>query len=179
MYHVYRFLNADDEVIYIGKTQVSMHKRMRFHSSSNSHLPKECYEQLDRVEYLKIYNKSEMDIKELYYINKWKPKFNTYSKAEESFTMEIVEDKKWRTFQSGKQDTSFLDWGDDINKIWEYTFYLVATFVAYDEDREVVKNRFEHLIDTMYDYFEKNNEEDEGKTDIKKAEELLEKLKSI
>jgi len=68
MYFVYKFIDSKDEVIYVGKTKVGIRNRINQHFSNSGHLSKECYRQVQRIEYQTIPNKLEMDIKELYYI---------------------------------------------------------------------------------------------------------------
>ena len=50
-YYVYRFLNNKNEIIYVGKS-VNFINRMKQHFGSNGHLPKECYDNVDKIEYI-------------------------------------------------------------------------------------------------------------------------------
>ena len=68
---IYRFLNKDSEIIYIGKA-VNLTQRMRCHN----HLPKSCYEERVMVEFIEFDTEDEMDFAERYYIAKYKPKYN-------------------------------------------------------------------------------------------------------
>lgn len=68
---IYRFLNKDNEIIYIGKA-VNLTQRMRCHN----HLPKSCYEERVTVEFIEFDTDDEMDFAERYYIAKYKPKYN-------------------------------------------------------------------------------------------------------
>lgn len=72
--YIYRFLNNENEVIYIGKTD-ALNYRISNHFS-NGHLPKECYESVAKIEYLPMKSTTIMNIKELYYINLYKPMYN-------------------------------------------------------------------------------------------------------
>ena len=51
MPYVYRFLNSEGKIIYIGKT-VNIKNRMQQHFSKG-HLPAECYRNVARIEYKK------------------------------------------------------------------------------------------------------------------------------
>lgn len=73
--YVYRFLDIDGNVIYVGKTEKLM-QRIRSHFSCG-HLPKKCYEETCKIQYICMKSIVLMDIKELYYINLYKPKYNT------------------------------------------------------------------------------------------------------
>lgn len=65
MYYVYRFLDKNKSVIYVGKTKQSLETRFRGHQ----HLPAECYAMTYQIEYIKCSTESDMSIKEIYYIN--------------------------------------------------------------------------------------------------------------
>lgn len=97
-YFVYRFLNSDEDVVYVGKTRNSLEKRMSVHFGNSGHLSKEQLDTVATIEYLDFDSRVEMDIAELYYINKWKPPFNTQSKYDEEFSMEPRVDDQWKPF---------------------------------------------------------------------------------
>lgn len=78
MYCVYRFLNYENEILYIGKTK-DINIRMNTHFGDKGHLGKDKYEQVSRIEYMICDNESDMVVKEIYFINKYKPPFNTQS----------------------------------------------------------------------------------------------------
>lgn len=90
-YYVYRFLNENDDILYVGKTRQLIKKRMRDHFGSQGHLSTECYSEVANVEYLKLGSRMEMDIVEIYYINKYKPLFNVHLKYEENLTVHLGE----------------------------------------------------------------------------------------
>ena len=73
---VYRFLNFDKEVIYVGKTE-RIEYRINSHISKNSHLPMKCYEEIYKIQFMTLSSTVLMDIKEMYYINLYKPKYNS------------------------------------------------------------------------------------------------------
>lgn len=98
MFYVYRFLDQNDNIIYIGKTN-NMDNRMYIHFHSG-HLPKECYCSVSKIEYIKLETKIEMDIVELYYINKVKPKYNIKDKQNEELQLNLKEEYKWHTYLS-------------------------------------------------------------------------------
>lgn len=76
-YYVYRFLNSENEIIYVGKTS-NLQNRMKQHfSDHNGHLPKDCYDNVVKIEYIELNHPIDMTIYELYYISQYKPKYNT------------------------------------------------------------------------------------------------------
>ena len=68
---VYRFLNENKEIIYIGKAKV-LKNRLNGHS----HLPDACYKETKVIEYVEFDTNDDMDFAERYYIMKFKPKYN-------------------------------------------------------------------------------------------------------
>lgn len=72
---IYRFLNENNEIVYVGKT-TNIKNRMYQHFISGGHLRQEQYNQVVKIEYIECKNEADMSIKEIYFINKYKPKFN-------------------------------------------------------------------------------------------------------
>lgn len=92
-YYVYCFFNKYGEAIYVGKTN-NLTYRMIDHFN-NGHLSDEVYDEVTSVEYQILLSKVEMDIMELYYINKWKPKHNTMNKSNERVSITIDNKNRW------------------------------------------------------------------------------------
>lgn len=77
MSYVYKFLDYEDNILYIGKTN-NFKNRMKQHFNINGmgHLPKECYENVAKIYYIKVDGKTNVDIYETFLINKYRPKYN-------------------------------------------------------------------------------------------------------
>lgn len=98
--YIYRYLNTNGKIIYVGKTQ-NINNRQSQHFGSTGHLPHECYAEVEKIEYIKSPTKIDMDIKELYYINKWKPKYNIINKQKEELSLLIDESEDiWIVFNT-------------------------------------------------------------------------------
>lgn len=69
-YYIYKYLNKNEEIIYIGLTSRPIQRRIKEHEVEE--LQKETY----RIEYAKVKTEADMRMYELYYINKYNPKFN-------------------------------------------------------------------------------------------------------
>ena len=69
---VYRFLNKDNEIIYIGKA-----KDLKNRLNGHNHLPAECYDERINIEYVEFEYEEDMNFAERYYIQKNSPKYNT------------------------------------------------------------------------------------------------------
>lgn len=104
MFYVYRFKDKHEQIVYIGKTK-NLKNRMSQHFSESGHLSQDKYNQVESIEYLELPTKIDMDIKELYYINVWKPEFNTVNKQVEEMTVQVNEESdEWIVFKSEKQE---------------------------------------------------------------------------
>lgn len=95
-YFLYRFLK-DDEIIYIGKTK-DLDKRLRVHFSGNGHLSHECYYETDKIEYARLKTNTEMDMLEIYYINKYSPKYNDACNYQEKDIFMNIKEVEWISF---------------------------------------------------------------------------------
>lgn len=93
-FYVYRFKNEENEIIYVGKTK-NLEQRIRTHFGKQGHLPKECYEEVRKIEFLVFEKESLMGIKELYYIAKFQPKYNVADKSDYLFLNALEEGDKW------------------------------------------------------------------------------------
>ena len=65
MFYVYRFLDKHGKSIYVGKTSMRLDRRFGEHV----HLPDKCYAATRRVEYIECQTRTDMTIREVYYIN--------------------------------------------------------------------------------------------------------------
>ena len=117
---VYRFLNKDNEVIYIGKA-----KDLKQRLSSHNHLPKECYDERTCVEYIKFKTEDDMNFAERYFILKCNPKYNTIL-ANKDFNLNSIElnVKKWNIYignktQDKEVEESNVDLADLIEELKE------------------------------------------------------------
>lgn len=103
-YYVYRFVDENHNIIYVGRTN-DLFTRMSTHFGKNGHLPKACYEQVHRIDYLQVETKNDMKIKELYYISRYRPLFNTVDTGEVTFELNEPADA-WVTMD--EPNTSLL-----------------------------------------------------------------------
>lgn len=79
-YCVYKFLDKDDNVLYIGKSK-QFKTRIFNHLRNKSHLPNECIEKINRIEFLDFKYECDMNIFELYCISYYNPPYNKDSKS--------------------------------------------------------------------------------------------------
>lgn len=90
-FYVYRFLNDNGEVIYIGRTNDLQRRLETEHFSEYGHLSKECYRECKTIEFMELDSKSEMKVYELYLINRYSPKYNVMENRNDDFTFILKE----------------------------------------------------------------------------------------
>ena len=96
-YYVYRFLDINDNVIYIGRTK-NISNRINGHISSG-HLPNECYTSIEKIEYIELETFADMCIYEIYYINEYFPLYNTSEKDLEGIKSTInISEIEWQIY---------------------------------------------------------------------------------
>jgi len=98
MAYTYRFVDTDENVIYVGYTGQTMAKRISQHFTKG-HLPKRCYKSIARIDYIKWDSKSDAQVMEVYYINKYHPKFNKLDKQGDRLNIQIEDEKEWKVYQ--------------------------------------------------------------------------------
>ena len=101
MAYTYRFKDIEGNIIYVGFTGQSMAERMNQHFTKG-HLPAECYKSVASIEYMKFKTKSDAQVMEVYFINKYKPKFNKLNKKSDALTINLGEEN-WKVYQVLKQ----------------------------------------------------------------------------
>lgn len=82
MHYVYFFLNSNREIIYIGRTN-NIEKRMKSHFLYGGHLVSRAYLETKHVVYIELPTLVDSKIKEIYYINYYKPRYNTADKQDD------------------------------------------------------------------------------------------------
>ena len=123
---VYRFLDKDGNVLYVGSTQNSLSARIGNHSC-NGHLLGKCYDDTVSIEYIMLPTKTDRKIAELYFINKYQPPYNTKDKDElgTSFTIQFLECFTWKKY---KGFVSFLKTKEQVEKSdylkWSYDHFI-------------------------------------------------------
>lgn len=100
--YIYRFVNKDQKVIYVGKTN-NLNKRYNQHFGKRGHLTKDCYNSVWKIEYIKVDSELNALLLETYYINKFRPKYNKLNKTYRSTNTENVNLKEiqnnWKLYK--------------------------------------------------------------------------------
>lgn len=93
MGYLYRFLDKNNNILYIGKTSRSLLNRLKGHN----HLPDKCYKNINKIEYKEINNLSDLALLEIYYINTYLPQYNIDSKGTKPLSIKLIDPyKNWQ-----------------------------------------------------------------------------------
>lgn len=154
MYYLYRFLDKNGNVIYVGRTDQPLIDRINTHN----HLPERCYKDRKKIEYSICKDKPTLVIYELYYINKWKPKYNTVQKYKDEIGLQLPEltwelynpkdffqnntkNKKKKKYGIEPREkricTNKKVWSDFKNAIDKYPKKTIEEFIELVESREI------------------------------------------
>ena len=98
MAYTYRFVDANENIIYVGYTGQSMAKRIGQHFEKGQ-LPKKCYKSIAKIEYIKWDTKSDAQVMEVYYINKYHPRYNRLENQNDRLNIQMNEEKEWEVYQ--------------------------------------------------------------------------------
>lgn len=130
MAFIYRFINQDNTVIYVGKTSQTLDKRIGQHFTKG-HLPKECYKSIVRIEYQKYKTEADALIMETYYITKYDPKYNKLQKSRDLPSLEL-DINEWKLYKQYKltKPIKKLRFGPIQITFLIYLIYLIINFIA-------------------------------------------------
>lgn len=101
--YTYRFIDANNNIIYVGKTSQTMDQRMCQHFGGKGHLPNQCYQSVARIEYKKWKTESDALIMETYYITKYGPRFNKLQQSRDVPSMMLDDKEDWKIYKEFKQ----------------------------------------------------------------------------
>lgn len=102
---VYKYV-YDDQIIYIGKTNVSLNQRIYGHSKEDKF---QDYLDKAKVYYAELKNNTETSFVELYLINKYKPILNVASVLDGNSNI-FMEEPEWQSWEK------FFEENEDISK---------------------------------------------------------------
>lgn len=97
MAYTYRFIDNKGTIIYLGYTGQKLEERMNQHFTKG-HLSNECYRSVCKIEYIKWKSKSDAQVMETYYINKYKPCYNKQNKRNDALTIKLDEGT-WKLYK--------------------------------------------------------------------------------
>ena len=130
MAYTYRFVDANENIIYVGYTGQSMAKRIGQHFEKG-HLPKKCYKSIARIECIKWETKSDAQVMEVYYINKYHPIYNKLDKQNDHLNIQVTDEKEWEVYQVIKKPNIKYDPENGILTwiMWGALAYAIISFL--------------------------------------------------
>lgn len=142
---VYRFINKDEEIIYVGSTE-DLHKRLKQHFE-HGHLGDYCYNQVLYVDYAEFKTRTEAYMYEQYEITKLQPQFNENGKIDEKLDLEyfsIVKEPVWKRLYANsnygyRYDKVYTNFTEENPKLKEPNRRFRM------EDAELIKRFLEEL----------------------------------
>ena len=130
MAYTYRFVDANENIIYVGYTGQSMAKRIGQHFEKG-HLPKKCYKSIARIECIKWETKSDAQVMVVYFINKYHPIYNKLDKQNDHLNIQVTDEKEWEVYQVIKKpnikyeaENGILTW-----IMWGALAYAIISFL--------------------------------------------------
>ena len=141
-YFVYRYLDKDNNVIYVGLTARPLRERVR------EHKVEELNSETEKIQYIILPNESQMHQREWYYIDAYKPKYNKRDVHNGKPEIMPEYDAKWIDYPKNN-DVKQVEWM--VNLLFEEFFqkdkfpYFVNTTTRRDiigscSDRILVEN---------------------------------------
>lgn len=108
-YMVYRYLNKDGKIIYVGLTSRPLKQRVYEHKKED--LERET----SKIQYIILPNESQMHQYEWYFIDLYKPKFNKRDKHDGVPEINTKYDGKWRDYPKNGDVKQLEDMIDILN----------------------------------------------------------------
>lgn len=178
MEYVYRFINNDSKIIYVGKTN-NMKTRMIAHKNSKEDKYRKSYKEAKRIEYIELETIIDARIKELYYINLYKPKYNGNDKKKEEMVLRM-EDDTWLTYKCPEMRIIQELKGDIGCLEYEIRFYQGVIKRFEKTDKWVMQHNLEKDISRLVKENQKLKQEIEAliteDRSYKEIKELLNKV---
>ena len=91
MYHVYKFLDSDNKVLYVGYTANLQIRIGEQHFAKKTYLPKEKIDKVNTVEQIGFKNMEDAQCHERYYIDLYKPSYNKTTYEDHAIINSVVE----------------------------------------------------------------------------------------
>jgi hypothetical protein len=141
---VYKFINKNNEILYIGKTTQELHIRIHQHKKDKS-----WFDEVFKIYYIECQDELEMKIFELYYINEIKTKYN---KADANYKKPniICNHNKWILYKQEQSKNT------KVNKTYYNTSFddrskriFLSKKLKYTKEQcvEMVRLRFEEMLE--------------------------------
>lgn len=88
-----------EHLVYLGRTKQPLQSRIRGHLFKKPMQRELHIEQISRIDFPTFASEADMNLYEIYYINKWKPPLNRDDKAPDELSVDLPE-VEWRLFET-------------------------------------------------------------------------------
>lgn len=134
-YGVYRFLDEYKKTIYIGMTDNVYRRLFEQHFTKNGHLNKrgKNYNEVAKVEYIKLDNPADTSGFEMYLIDKYKPRWNMSGKRRSFEMLEYSQQDYYENLEKWETARVFKEFDEDkirLNKR-QAKLAIVATYIFF------------------------------------------------
>jgi hypothetical protein len=154
---IYRFLDKQGDILYIGQSVKPLWCRMRTHT----HLHKECYNSTVRIEFTSFNDQSVLDVMEAYLISKWKPKYNKMGNRSDKKPYFVLPEPVWFPYEiAGEKDLDcdgehMLFVISNIASMWNEFNYLMSQNPSFKDFAELdygdnLKKLYDSIVDLDY-----------------------------
>jgi len=179
-FYLYRFLNKNNEIMYVGKT-TNMNNRMYTHLNNHFSLrtPEkyDLYNNLHTIEYCEMESDYHMNMYEIHYICKYKPLYNLEFKSDNNNLFDIP-DIIWTPY-------IIKSYIDDVSLYYYCNFKLTIKDIRYKlaNDIEFYNEFIKEYLDSTYlnrifnpDFYEVNDDGEYTFTSIDEDENIEEEI---
>ena len=130
MAYTYRFVDSENRVIYVGYTAQTMAKRIGQHME-RGHLPRKAYKSIQRIDYIKWETKSDAQVMEVYFINKYHPIYNKLDKQNDHLNIQVTDEKEWQVYQVIKKPNTKYEAENGVLTwiMWGALAYAIISFL--------------------------------------------------
>lgn len=119
--YVYRFINIQQQIVYIGRTNNLKRRLTREHFTERGHLGETCYRETQNVEYARVASVNESKMYEMYLIEKYQPKYNEQGVSGGAIGIPMPE-LQWKTYKINKNsENTGVSKGKVIKYVKDYT----------------------------------------------------------
>lgn len=127
--YVYRFIDTHGKCMYVGESW-NLHRRINQHLSLKSgKFTKDSLKQIQRIEYFIVSDKISARQHELYFINRYKSKYNVSDKYNNVICSENkLYEKRWKLYK--ELNKSYIKLSKIKNIIIMITTYIIFLYIC-------------------------------------------------
>lgn len=121
---IYRFVDKNNETLYVGKTTIPLRDRLNSHCTTSSSCPIECYRETKKIFYFNADNDVDLCLYEIYFINIFKPKYNKQDKYLSDNTTIVFPEVHWTEFEYNFNQEKIIRYKSSSERIKKVSTFL-------------------------------------------------------